>query len=97
MLKSRVADSCWAVGRKDVFKVSDDECKAALATLDEVEAKNGNIAPFLWVGKCWAIITVDVSVDFTQSHHPLTTKYLYHNNYLCVRDFLPSYKKFNFL
>ena len=63
MWKSRVADSCWAVARKDVFKVTDDECKAALATLDEVEAKNGNIAPFLWVGKCWAIITTSLHDD----------------------------------
>ena len=72
MWKSRVADSCWAVARKDVFKVTDDECKAALATLDEVEAKNGNIAPFLWVGKCWAIITTSLHDDLYRKLNSLT-------------------------
>src|SRR4051794_27428702 len=57
--KSRVADS-----RKDVFTVTDEECKKALASLEEAEEKSGNnVAPFLWVGKCWSIITTSLHDD----------------------------------
>ena len=49
MWKSRVADSCWAVARKDVFKVTDDECKAALVEVRVLRVRTIHCVHTSWV------------------------------------------------
>lgn len=58
--KSRVSDACWCATTKNVFSISDDECKHAIAVLEDADAKADSKAPAEWVGKCWTIITASL-------------------------------------
>ena len=55
--KARVADACWSATAKDVFSISDEECKKAIALLEAEDQKAELRATADWVGKCWTIIT----------------------------------------
>jgi hypothetical protein len=65
-----VADVCWAATNKDVFQVTDDECKAQLQLLDDLkeEIKSRDT----WVAKCWTIVTASLHDDIYRkvSHSP---------------------------
>jgi len=53
--KARVSDACWSVTLKNVFDVTDDECKAAIRALESKEHKDK--PDHEWVDKCWTTIT----------------------------------------
>ena len=61
MWKARVSDACWCATTKDVFNVSDEECKKAIAVLEDPEVKGEPKGE--WVGKCWTIITSSLHDD----------------------------------
>lgn len=58
--KSRVSDACWCATTKNVFNISDEECKAAIALLEDPETKSEHRAGAEWLGKCWTIITISL-------------------------------------
>jgi hypothetical protein len=62
--KSRVTDACWAATHKDVFAITDEDCKIAVGDFEaaataKMAKKKGEapVGPPDWVGKCWMIIT----------------------------------------
>jgi hypothetical protein len=59
--KARVSDACWSATLKDVFTVTDEECKLAIAKLEEKDPKEKHLHE--WVGKCWTIITASLHDD----------------------------------
>jgi hypothetical protein len=70
--KARIADMCWAATGKDLFKLADDECEAALEALegdDDVEdaaaaaAAAKAKAKAQWVHKCWTLVTCSLHDD----------------------------------
>ena len=58
--KSRVTDACWCATAKNVFNLSDDECKHAIELLEHPDTKPEHKAAADWVGKCWTIITTSL-------------------------------------
>ena len=60
--KNRVADVCWAATCQDVFTISDEECKAAIAVLESKESAEKR-KPHEWLGKCWTILTSSLHDD----------------------------------
>jgi hypothetical protein len=59
--KARVSDVCWSATLKDVFSITDDDCKAAIAKLELPEQKEKYL--YDWVGKCWTILTSSLHDD----------------------------------
>lgn len=58
--KARITSTCWAATRKDVFEVTDQECKEA----SNLFITGGNNAPRIdWVGKCWYLICASIHDD----------------------------------
>ncbi len=47
--RARVADACWSATCKDVFTISDEECKLAIQTLEAKSDKGDKSSE--WVGK----------------------------------------------
>jgi hypothetical protein len=81
MWKARVTDACWAACHRNVFDLSDNDCKTGLALYDEAaerkaKSKKGDtdlvVGPPDWVGKCWIIITQSLHDDVYRkvSHIP---------------------------
>ena len=56
--KARVSDACWSTTLKDVFTITDEECKHAISKLEEKEPKDKHVHE--WVGKCWTIVTASL-------------------------------------
>jgi transposase InsO family protein len=56
--KGRVSDACWSATLKNLFEISDDDCKAAIRKLEEKDPKEKHL--YDWVGKCWNIITSSI-------------------------------------
>jgi hypothetical protein len=61
MWKARVADVCWSATGKDVFAVTDDDCKAVMALIGDpaAEKKMG----YEWLTKCWNLVTNSLHDD----------------------------------
>jgi hypothetical protein len=59
--KARVSDACWCATLKDVFTVSDEECKASIAALEAKDQKDKHLHE--WVGKCWTVVTASLHDD----------------------------------
>jgi len=56
--RNRVGDACWAATCKDVFSITDEQCKVAIQELEQKTDKKSE-----WVGKCWTIITSSLHDD----------------------------------
>lgn len=59
--KARVADACYAAVYKDVFAITDNDCRAAIQELEEKQGSDR--AKFEWVGKIWSILTSSLHDD----------------------------------
>ena len=57
--KARVSDACWSATLKDVFAVTDDECKAAIAKMELPEVKERSLNDW----KCWTIVSASLHDD----------------------------------
>ena len=63
--KARVSDACWAATHKNLFDVSDEDCKATLAAFEDAAERKAKAkkpdevvqGPQDWVAKCWMIVT----------------------------------------
>ena len=59
--RARIAESCYAAVHKDVFAITDNDCKSAIS---ECEKNHGaDRAKFEWVGKVWSILTSSLHDD----------------------------------
>ena len=65
--KCRVADSCWAATHRDIFSITDGDCKTGMEAYENAldaraKAKKAEavVGPDDWVGKCWLIITTSL-------------------------------------
>src|SRR6185312_6756607 len=56
--RNRVGDACWAATCKDVFSITDEQCKVVIQELEQKTDKKSE-----WVGKCWTIITSSLHDD----------------------------------
>ena len=61
MTYGSVSDACWSATLKDVFTITDEECKAAIAKLEKKDPKDKHLHE--WVGKCWTIIAASLHDD----------------------------------
>jgi hypothetical protein len=62
-----VADSCWAATHRDIFSITDGDCKTGMEAYENAldaraKAKKAEavVGPDDWVGKCWLIITTSL-------------------------------------
>ena len=61
MWKARVGDVCWSATGRDVFAVTDDECKAVIKVVEDPAAERK--AKDEWLTKCWNIVTNSIHDD----------------------------------
>jgi hypothetical protein len=61
MWKARVGDVCWSATGKDIFAVTDEQCKAVLAVFEDPAAEKK--AGTEWLAKCWNLVSNSLHDD----------------------------------
>jgi hypothetical protein len=61
MWKARVGDLCWSATGKDIFGVTDEQCKVVIAVVEDPAAERK--AKDEWLTKCWNIVTNSIHDD----------------------------------
>jgi hypothetical protein len=61
MWRARVGDVCWSATGKDIFAVTDDQCKAVITVVEDPTAERK--AKDEWLTKCWNIVTNAIHDD----------------------------------
>jgi hypothetical protein len=72
--KQRVTTACWAATHRNVFTITDDECKTALKEHEESKGKSKSGED--WVAKCWLIITLSLHEELFSKVSHVTPGYI---------------------